>query len=116
MPLPDGINAALEAMGEPDEAPRRGRRPSRREQPRGDKRASGNPPQKHRRGGDHSGKHEGNRSHRNGRANPRRERHDGGLDSATGLPAFLVRAPERQQPDRDTRSRDHQHPQGEVRA
>jgi len=31
----------------------------------------------------------------NRRENPRRERHTGGFDSSTGLPAFLVRAPER---------------------
>ena len=93
--LPDGINAALEAMGEPDEAPRRGRRPSRREQPRGDKRASsGKSGQAHRgRGGDRAGQRHGNASHGHGHGHGRKERPERftGLDPASGLPAFLTR-------------------------
>jgi hypothetical protein len=48
-----------------------------------------------RRGGNGGGKRD-NRSNQR-RENPRRERHAGGFDPTTGLPAFLVQAPNRQE-------------------
>jgi ATP-dependent RNA helicase RhlE len=43
-----------------------------------------------------AGKPDGRSTQR--RDNPRRERHAGGFDPTTGLPAFLVQAPDRQRP------------------
>jgi ATP-dependent RNA helicase RhlE len=99
-PLPAGVSAGVDAQERTKSPARRGRQQPRRDEQRGEKRASSKPSQKRRGGG---GKpHEGRSNHRseNRRDNPRRERHTGGLDQATGLPAFLVRAPERQQHDR----------------
>lgn len=67
---------------------RRGHRESRRDH------AHGMPGNK-RRGGNGGGKRD-NRSNQR-RENPRRERHAGGFDPTTGLPAFLVQAPNRQE-------------------
>ena len=104
--LPAGIEAGHEQPASGKARPARGRgRPQQRRDERHEPRehhAHGKP-----------GRSKGGRNGRNGKAggrpnhgsenrreNPRRERHSGGLDQTTGLPAFLVRAPERQQQDR----------------
>jgi ATP-dependent RNA helicase RhlE len=95
--LPEGISAGVLADETEKRPARRGRNQSRRnEQPRAEKRAR-HPHEKSGRNGHggngRGGKAEGRTHHRpeNGRGNPRRERHDGGLDAATGLPAFLTK-------------------------
>jgi ATP-dependent RNA helicase RhlE len=103
--LPAGIEAGQEQPSSGKARPARGRgRPQQQRnehhQPR-DHHAHGKPPRTKRGRNSRNGKTNGRQHHRseNRRENPRRERHAGGMDAATGLPAFLVRAPERHRHD-----------------
>jgi ATP-dependent RNA helicase RhlE len=101
--LPSGIEPGHEqpVSGKARPARGRGRAQPRNErhEPR-DHHAHGKPPRTKRGRNGGNGK-AGGRNHRseNRRQNPRHERHGGGLDATTGLPAFFLRAPERSRHD-----------------
>jgi ATP-dependent RNA helicase RhlE len=96
--LPAGVSAGVEPQ-EASKAPaRRGRQQSRRDQqPRGEKRAAGNPGREQHRGGNRSDERSGQQRPEGSRSKNRggRQERSAGLDMATGLPAFLTRPQKR---------------------
>ena len=98
--LPAGIEAGHDqpSGGKPRQHRGRSQQNGARHEPR-EHHAHGKPGGNKRGRNGRGGKPDGRSNHRSDkrRENPRRERHEGGLDQATGLPAFLVRAPVRQQ-------------------
>lgn len=97
--LPAGITADEAPEGKRESRPHRGRGPRRGDSQRSHEHHAHGKPGGKRRGRNGRGRADGsdNQRRESRRENPRRERHAGGLDDATGLPAFLVRPSSRPQ-------------------
>jgi ATP-dependent RNA helicase RhlE len=95
--LPAGIDAGADRPAETEGSPRGRSRHQRRDhaEPR-THHAHGSPGASRRgRNGRRGKKPDGHSADQHRRPNPRRERHDGGFDPATGLPAFFTRPHQR---------------------